>query len=113
MNPEPAPNDRPPRRESLAGFQQEPSTLHFDARPLWATTITYFIEEQPGRFSFVHDNAKAVYVLSRPDGTVERFRAKPARYLVVEPDPNTGGMRPAVRGGQPVFLYLCREEREV
>ncbi len=42
----------------------------------------------------------------------ERFRDKLVRYLVVEPDPETGELRPAVKAGGPVYLYLCREDRE-
>ena len=47
------------------------------------------------------------------DGTVEVWRDNPARFLCVEPDPETGAMRPVVQLGRPVYLYLCREEREV
>jgi hypothetical protein len=51
--------------------------------------------------------------LTKADGASEHFRDKPTRYLVVELDSNTGELMPAVKGGQPVYLYLCREEREV
>ena len=37
----------------------------------------------------------------------------PTRFLCVEPDPETGAMRPVTKRGRPVYLYLCREEREV
>jgi hypothetical protein len=87
--------------------------FHYDGKPGSVTTVTYFVEEQPRRFDLVHDKAKGVYVLTMPDGASERFRDKPARYLVVEPDRSTGELRPAVKGGLPVYLYLCREEREV
>ena len=46
------------------------------------------------------------------DGTTERFRDNPARHLVVEPDLETGELRPAVKYGRPVYIYLCREQRE-
>jgi hypothetical protein len=77
------------------------------------TTYTYFVEAAPGAFHFVHDNAKGVFVLTKRDGTTERFRDKPVRHLVVEPDPETGELRPAIKGGVPVYLHLCREEREM
>jgi hypothetical protein len=32
-----------------------------------------------------------------PDGRTERFRDNPVRHLVVEPDPQTGGMRPVTK----------------
>lgn len=63
--------------------------------------------------AFEHDKQKRLFVLTLPDGKIERFRDNPARQLVVEPDPETGEMRPVVQRGQPVYLYLCREEREV
>jgi hypothetical protein len=43
---------------------------------------------------------------------VELFRDNPTRYLCVEPDAETGQMRPVMKRGRPVFLYLCREDRE-
>jgi hypothetical protein len=85
--------------------------FHYEAKP-GSATYTYFVEEAPRVFDFVHDKANGRYVLTKPDGTTERFRDKPVRHLVVEPDPDTGGMRPAVKGGQPVYVYLCREERD-
>ncbi len=47
------------------------------------------------------------------DGRVERFRDKPARQLMVEPDPVTGELLPVIKAGHPTYIYLCREEREV
>jgi hypothetical protein len=76
------------------------------------TTYSYEIGEEPWQFTFTHDTATGVYVLNKSDGTTERFRDKPARHLVVEPDPVTGELRPAVKRGQPTYLYLCREQRE-
>ncbi len=64
-------------------------------------------------FSFAHDTQKGVFRLTWPDGKVEVFRDKPVRHLAVEPDPETGEMRPVVKGGNPTYWYLCREEREV
>jgi hypothetical protein len=76
------------------------------------TTYTYEIGEEPWQFTFTHDAAKGVYVLAKSDGTIERFRDNPARHLVVERDPVTGELRPAVKRGQPSYIYLCREQRE-
>jgi hypothetical protein len=49
-----------------------------------------------------------------PNGKTERFRDNPARHLTVEPEPepDTRAMRPVIKGGQPVSVNLCREERE-
>jgi hypothetical protein len=70
-------------------------------------------EPQSAAVGFEHDPQKGIFRLERADGEVEVFRDKPARYLVVEPDSETGEMKPVVKRGRPVFLYLCREEREV
>jgi hypothetical protein len=32
---------------------------------------------------------------------------------MVEPDPVTGELRPVVKHGEPVYVYLCREEWEI
>ena len=63
------------------------------------------------RFRFEHDSQKRLFVLTTPDGKSEYFRDNPTRYLVVEPDPKTGEMRPVIKCGEPTYIYLCREER--
>ena len=76
------------------------------------TWYEYTVERRPPLFTFEHDEQKRLFILNWPDGRIERFRDNPARQLVVEPDPETGEMRPVIQRGQPVYLYLCREERE-
>ncbi len=46
------------------------------------------------------------------DGKTEYWRDNPTRYLVVEPDPTTGKIKPVLKRGRPAYLRLCREERE-
>ncbi len=46
------------------------------------------------------------------EGSTEYWRDNPTRYLVVEPDPTTGAVKPVLKRGRPVYLLLCREERE-
>ena len=67
----------------------------------------------PPPFRFEHDPEARVFRLTAPDGSVEVFRDNPTRFLCVEPDPQTGAMRAVTKYGRPVYLYLCREEREV
>ena len=69
------------------------------------------VQETP--FVFEHDAQKGIFRLTWADGKVEVFRDKPARHLVVAPDPETGEMKPVVKRGRPTYLYLCREEREI
>jgi hypothetical protein len=75
-------------------------------------TYTYTAQGPPPAFAFVHDKEKRVFCLTGADGKAEVFRDNPVRYLVVEPDPETGELKPATKCGKPVYLYLCREERE-
>ena len=69
------------------------------------------VQEPP--FVFEHDTQKGIFRLTWADGEVEVFRDRPARHLVVAPDPETGEMKPVVRRGRPEYLYLCREDREI
>jgi hypothetical protein len=66
-----------------------------------------------GSFTLAHDVAKRVLMLTGPDGKTEVFRDKPTRYLSVAPDPESGEMKPVMKYGRPVYLWLCREEHEV
>jgi hypothetical protein len=77
------------------------------------TTYTYIYDPGPPLYEFEHLKEKGVFALTATDGKTEYFRDRPTRYLVVEPDAETGEFAPAVKGQKPVFLWLCREEREV
>jgi len=95
----------------------------YDSEPR-VTTFSYIVTdrgkttgplsspETPPPYTFDHDREKGVFRLKWFDGEVEVFRDKPTRYLVVEPDRETGQLRPAITHGNPTYLYLCREERE-
>ena len=80
------------------------------------TTFTYtydVADPLTALFEFEHDADKGIFRLNWPDGKVEVFRDKPVRHLVVQPDAETGEMKPVIKRGRPTYLYLCREEREV
>jgi hypothetical protein len=100
-------------REPVA---QEGQTVATSYEPTPAAVVTYTYSYEIPRplthFSFTHDTAMGRFILTNSDGTTELFRDKPVRYLVVEPDSDTGEMRPAAKHGRPVYLYLCREDRE-
>lgn len=103
----------PPDDTAKTGPPEWRPVRYADANELAAvTTYTYLVDEQPPLFRFTHDTAKRVFVVTHRDGTTERFRDIPARHLEVEPDPETGEMRPAVKYGRLVYIYLCREQRE-
>jgi hypothetical protein len=77
------------------------------------TTFNDPAQPQAEQFQFEHDTQKRLFVLTGPDGKTEHFRDNPTRYLAVEPDPETGAMRPVITGNKATYIYLCREEREV
>jgi hypothetical protein len=99
-----------------------PASVHPAAPPVTVTqypvglttTHTYSYDDTgaPPPVRFEHDPAARVYRLTAPDGTVETFRDGPTKYLRLEPDPETGAMRPVTKRGRPVYLYLAREDRE-
>jgi hypothetical protein len=66
----------------------------------------------PTPVAFEHDKKKRLFTVTGPDGKIEQFRDNPTRYLIVEPDPETGALRPVIKCGKQAYLYLCREERE-
>jgi hypothetical protein len=67
-------------------------------------------------WAWEHLPEKRLYALTEPEGEGDRnteyWRDNPTRYLVVEPDPESGKMRPSLKYGKPVYLWLCREERD-
>jgi len=111
----------PPDRESVQSFD-----LHDDGYTL-ATFVYYSRDELlsvdfgDGRgprppaplFHWQHDPDKRLFKLTlTEDGKREYWRDNPTRFLVVEPDPTTGTVKPVLKRGRPVYLWLCREERE-
>ena len=45
------------------------------------TTYVYSLKEEPAGFSFTHEQARGLFVLTTKEGKIERFREKPMRYL--------------------------------
>jgi hypothetical protein len=102
---------RPGNPSQTDACATQPAHVH-DQATIGSVTFTYEIPEDPGLFSFAHDRTKGVFIITKRDGSTELFRDNPVRYLVVEPDPQTGELRPTAKCGLPVYLYLCREQRE-
>ena len=60
--------------------------------------------------TFGHETAKGVFVITKRDGTTERFRDNPARTCRARSQDRQ--LRPPVKNGRPVYIYLCREQLE-
>jgi hypothetical protein len=56
-----------------------------------------------------HDRDKRLFRVTEPDGTTVDFHDRAVRFLVVEPDPETGEPEPVMERGGPKVVYLCRE----
>ncbi len=76
------------------------------------TTYTYSYTPKPALFQFRHLVQERLFSVTAVDREPRYFRDSPTRYLVVEIDDETGEVRPAVKDRKPVYLWLCREERE-
>ncbi len=109
----------PPDRESVESFDLHDdgyilATFVFDSRDQ-LLSVDYGDGRGPTppvpRFDWEHLADKRLFALTE-DGKTEYWRDNPTRYLVVEPDPETGMMKPATTHRKPVYLWLCREERE-
>jgi hypothetical protein len=65
----------------------------------------------PSQWQWEHLPEKRLYALTA-NGKTEYWRDNPNRYLVVEVDDETGEVNPTVTHDRPVYIWLCREERE-
>jgi len=83
------------------------------AESVTMVTHVYHYDPEPDLFEPKHIEEKGVFAVTGPDGNAGYFRDKPARYLVVELDPETGQFVPVMKRRRPVLLWLCREERDV
>ena len=105
------PDDRdshdPPETPSKADSQGGPF-LRTEPSPE-LTTYTYYCDPPPPQFECHHALERRVFEIVGPDGRKSVFHDREVRFLVVEPDPETGELRPATRRGKPEILYLCRE----
>ena len=115
MNSEP----NPPRPDSASSYSYDEGGRLSRAREIAgsdgftvATYVYSYALQLAPSFRFEHHKEKRLFVLTWPDGRIERFRDNPARQLMVEPDPETGELRPVIKYGEPVYVYFCREERE-
>lgn len=80
------------------------------------TTYTFSYTPKPVLFQFRHLVQERLFAVTAVDGEAQPqyFRDNPTRFLVVEPYTLEGGeaFMPVVERGRPVYLWLCREERE-
>ena len=72
------------------------------------TTVTYSVPTRP-KATCDHDHEKRLFRVTEPDGTTTQFHDRFVRFLVVEPDPETGEPEPVMERGEPKVVYLCRE----
>jgi hypothetical protein len=73
------------------------------------TVFTYSCPQRAIPIQVEHDPKRRALRPFRPDGTTIAFRDQPVRFLVVEPDPNSGMLRPAVSMDKAKVVYLCPE----
>jgi hypothetical protein len=59
-------------------------------------------------FTFNHDPRKGPFALTGPERKTEHFCDRPAKYVVVEPDTETGEWEPVLNHDKLVVMYLCR-----
>ncbi len=117
MNPDPPPPD--PAPGELPGDSNRHfgvTTYSYDSRSNLTTVAYQFgpIPDSPGppAFHWEHLQEKRLFALTGPDGKTEYWRDNPTRYLVVELDSTTGTIEAVLKRGKPVYLLLCREDRE-
>ena len=56
-------------------------------------TFTYHYDPKPSPFQIDHDRQKRLFAITGPDGQRSEFHDRAVRFLVVEPDPETGEMQ--------------------
>jgi hypothetical protein len=77
--------------------------------------VTYTYEReatprrQPPTAACVRDRGKRLFRVSEPDGTTTEFHDRAVRFLVVEPDVDTGELVPVTERGEPKVIHLCKE----
>jgi hypothetical protein len=89
----------------------------YDHRPGYITTYTYdasgemiaLSQPSPPPSKCEHDEKKRVFRITGPGGTTTEFHDRAVRFLVVEPDPESGELGPVISRGEPKVIYLCKE----
>jgi hypothetical protein len=73
------------------------------------TTFTYYYDLEVSPMQIDHDRERRLFEIIGPDRKMTEFHDRAVRSLVVEPDPETGELKPVVVQGKPKVIYLCRE----
>jgi len=108
-----SPRGKPGRSPGERARVDVSETVRPDGGRMTIYTYSFDVDPRAQSFTFEHDKEQRVFRLTDAEDKAEYFRDNPARYLVIEPDPETGEPRPVITRGHPTYLYLCREEREV
>jgi hypothetical protein len=109
-DPEPDPERKPHEPDNIRNDRQSVTTFSYDAAGDALTVVReggtwYTFTHAAPRFDWEHLADKRLFALTAKDKT-EYWRDNPTRYLVVEPDPETGMMKPATRIAGP-FTFGC------
>jgi hypothetical protein len=104
---------RPEGAPAAGSSSDEARLVQIVQRPRGPNVYYYQFPERPARVKVEHDPEKRVIRVIGPEGPPAVFRDQPVRFLVVEPNPQTGEISWVPnRCGEPKHLYLCREEPE-
>jgi hypothetical protein len=61
------------------------------------------------KLEVAYDRSRHVIQITQEGGETAEFEDRPARFLLMDRDPETGKMKPAMEWGCPVFYHLTRE----
>jgi hypothetical protein len=94
-----SPRSEPGRLQGERTRVDPSETVRSDAPVTTTYTPSYDFDPRAESFTFEHDKENRVFRLADAEGKAECFHDKPARYVVVVPDPDIGEMRLAGKHG--------------
>ena len=67
------------------------------------------VDDRDPKVEVSYDRSRHIIQIAQEGGETAEFDDRPARFLFMERDSQTGKMKPAMEWGSPVYYHLARE----
>ncbi len=102
------PGSRTNHPKYVSTYTSEDGTRHF-AECVERRRFRAIVDDRVPKVEVSYDRSRHIIQIAQEGGEAAEFDDRPARFLFMERDPETGKTKPAMEWGSLVYYHLARE----
>jgi len=102
------PGSRTNHPKYVSTYTSEDGTRHF-AECVARRKFRAIEDDRDPKVGVSYDRSRHIIQIAQEEGETAEFDDRPARFLFMEHDSQTGKTKPAMEWGSPVYYHLARE----